>query len=247
MLSDLATQPHDFRWVGIDSLDWLEQLIFAAVAETNGKKCIDEIGYKKGYEYAIPHWDFVLHSLEHLMGARNMGVILLAHARIIKIEEPDKDAYTKYEPDLDKRSCSRIQEWCDEVFFARYQVDVVTKGEGFDKRGMAVGNNNRVMYTTESPGYYAGRRIPMQDVLPLHFSHYMAAIKDAYSGRSAPAVPVAPLHAEAANPSTPPAEKSEVAVTSSAGATTESAGDIAGVVIDGHSKHTEPAPEWAAV
>ncbi len=47
-----------------------------------------------------------------------MGVILLAHARIVKVEEPELDSYNKYEPDLDKRSCGMLQEWCDEVLFA---------------------------------------------------------------------------------------------------------------------------------
>ena len=228
VLSDLATQPHDFQWVAIDTLDWTERLIFAAIAETAGKKSIDEIGYKKGYDLAVTHWDFLLRSLEHLMAARNMGVILLAHARIVKIEEPDKDAYTKFEPDLDKRSCAMIQEWCDEVFFARYLVNVVSKGEGFDKRGIAVGSNERVMYTTEAPGYYAGRRIPMPDVLPLYFSHYLAAIKAAYNGQTAPAA------STSAAPSAPQVQ---------------SAGDgnnIAGIVTNGHSQpQTEPAPEWA--
>ena len=69
-LSDLATQPHDYRWVCIDTLDWLERLIFKAVCEAKGKANIDDIGYAKGREFALTHWDDVLRRLEHLIATR---------------------------------------------------------------------------------------------------------------------------------------------------------------------------------
>lgn len=249
-LSDLGTQPHDYRWLAFDTLDWLEKLIFAEVCQTHGKKNIEDIGYAKGYTFALTHWEMILRSLEHLMETRQMGVILLAHSRIVKIEEPELDSYNKYEPDLDKRSCGMLQEWCDEVFFARYRVNTVSKDEGFNRERVRVigQTGDRLVYTCEGPGYFAKRRISMPDQVPLDFSHYLAAIKQAYSG--AAAVP--------ANPSTPPAAYSTPAATVSNGAPDapqtanqllEGAfadmGNIAGIVNNGSSK--EPAPEWAAV
>jgi hypothetical protein len=229
-LSDLATQPHDYRWVAVDTLDWLEKLIFAAVCQSEGKQSIESIGYAKGYVYALVHWDFILKSLENLIAGRGMGVILLAHSRIIKIEEPDLDSYNKYEPDLDRRSCGLLQEWCDEVFFARYRVNTISKDEGFNReRTRVVGQaGDRMVYTCETPGAFAKRRIRMPNIIPLDFSVYLQAIKDAYGANGNPAPIPAPVEQKPAESPTEPAPPS---------------GDIAGLINDGSSKH--PTPEWA--
>ena len=82
-----------------------------------------------------------------------MGVILLAHSRIVKVEEPELDSYNKYEPDLDKRSCGMLQEWCDEVLFARYRVNTLKTDEGFNReRTRVIGQaGDRLVYTCEGP------------------------------------------------------------------------------------------------
>jgi len=224
-LSDLITQPHDYQWACIDTLDWLEKLIFSTVCREKGIKNIEDVPYAKGYKLALTHWDFIIHSLDHLMAARDMGIILLAHTRIIKIEDPQTDTYTKHEPDLDKNICNHLQEWVDEVFFARHKIATAAKDAGFGKeRVREISLNERIVYTSENSGFYAKRRIPMDDEMPLDFSHYMAAILSAYAGKPvAPVVPVA------------------------SAAPIEPAGDIAGIVTNGHSKpQTEPTPEWAS-
>ena len=187
-LSDLATTSHDYKWVAIDTLDWLEKLIFAHVSQAKGKHNIDEIGYAKGREFALTHWDHVLAGLQDLINTKRMGVILLAHARIVKMEEPELDSYNKYEPDLDKRSCGMLQEWCDEVFFARYRVNTVKTDEGFNReRTRVIGQaGDRLVYTCGGPGYFAKRRIPMPDAIPLDFRQYVAYIKQAYAARAHP-------------------------------------------------------------
>ena len=254
-LSDLGAQPHDYRWVAIDTLDWLERLIFKAVCEVKGKANIDDIGYAKGREFALTHWDYILRSLEHLIASRNMGVILLAHSRIVKVEEPELDSYNKYEPDLDKRSCGMLQEWCDEVLFARYRVNTLKSDEGFNReRTRVIGQpGDRLVYTCEGPGYFAKRRIPMPDAMPLDFGHYLAYIKQAYGGARPAGVPPAtltpaappasatpPTETAAPAPSTPPTAASALAAQweeRNPGA------NIAGLINDGSSKM--PSPEWA--
>ncbi len=117
-----------------------------------------------------------------------MGVILLAHSRIVKVEEPELDSYNKYEPDLDKRSCGMLQEWCDEVLFARYRVNTLKSDEGFNReRTRVIGQaGDRLVYTCEGPGYFAKRRIPMPHAIPLDFGQYVAYIKQAYAGAHPP-------------------------------------------------------------
>jgi len=65
-LTFLATQKHDFKWVAIDSADWLEALIHDQVASDAGKKSINEIGYGNGYKLAAAYWDKILTMLDWL-------------------------------------------------------------------------------------------------------------------------------------------------------------------------------------
>jgi len=52
-LAALYNEPHDFATVVVDSLDWLEPLIWKRVCEDNGWSSIEEPGYGKGYVAAL--------------------------------------------------------------------------------------------------------------------------------------------------------------------------------------------------
>jgi hypothetical protein len=183
-LSDLLTQDHDYKAVVVDTLDWLERLIWVKVADANNKPTIDDIQYYRGYGFANKHWDFILKSLDHLRESRGMLVVLLAHAKAAKVEPPDADSYTRYEPDLYKTVAPMLQEWADEVFFAGYKTDVVQKDEGFNrKRGTAIGSGVRIVHTCETPSFLAKRRITLPDEMPLDFNAYMACVREAMQDR----------------------------------------------------------------
>ena len=49
----LYTEDHAFRTVVVDSLDWLEPLVWEHTARTNGWKNIEQPGYGKGYVAAL--------------------------------------------------------------------------------------------------------------------------------------------------------------------------------------------------
>ena len=171
-LSYLMTQPHQYQTVVIDTLDWLEPLIWRAVATKHGKSNIEDFGYGKGYQLAMDGWNFVLSTLD-LLREKGMAVILLAHARVVRFNDPSSDSYDRYEPDLHKHASSRIQEWCDQVLFCTFKVSTVRRDEGFGKeRTRAVGSGDRVVYTSEMPTHLAKRRIKLPDVLPLEYAAY---------------------------------------------------------------------------
>ena len=182
-ISWLITQPHNYQSAVIDTVDWLERLIWHDVARKADKSSIDEIPYYRGYNLAVQHWDFILSSLENLRHERNMAIVLLAHTKSMKIDPPDGESYTRYEPDLHKNAGPLLMEWADEVLFAGYKIDLITKGEGFDKRHVAIGGD-RVVYTTEKPTHLAKRRITMPDEIPLNWASYAAQVKKAYANNN---------------------------------------------------------------
>ena len=168
-------EEHGYKTVVIDSLDWLERLIWAATCKDAGKTSIEDFGYGRGYQYALKRWEELLLMLDCI---RNLGitVVLLAHAKVERFSPPDGDPYDRWAPDLHKSVAPLIHEWCDEVFFAALQVDTITKDEGFGQtRTRAIGSGDRLVHTCAAPTHAAKRRIELPDQIPLVWSAYRAA------------------------------------------------------------------------
>jgi len=172
-LESLYTSEHDYRTVVIDSLDWLERLIWAEVCDDQGVDNIEKIGYAKGYTFAIDKWRTVLGALDALRSDRGMTVVLIAHAKIEKYENPETVPYDRYSPRLHKLASALVQEWCDEVLFATYKVHTIKVAEGFDKaKHNGVGTGERIIRTTERPAHVAKNRLNLPDELPLDYRVY---------------------------------------------------------------------------
>ncbi len=176
----LYTEQHEYDTVVIDSLDWLERLIWNEVVRrrpTTEKgrpvNTIEDYGFSKGYVYALEPWREVLDGLTALRDERSMMVILIAHARIERFENPETDAYDRYSPRLNKHASALLQEWCDEVLFATYKVHTRQTEEGFDKtRTRGIGTGDRILRTTERPAHMAKNRLGLPEELPLDFAAY---------------------------------------------------------------------------
>ncbi len=179
-LSELYSEEHDYGTVVIDTLDWLERLIWAEVCRKRGVENIEDIGYAKGYVFALTQWREVLDGLQALRNDRDMMVVLVAHCQIEKFQSPMADTYDRYVPRLHKHASAVVQEWCDEVLFASYRVSTKQVDEGFDRtRTRAVGEAERVVYTTEGPAHVAKHRIPqLPDELPLDYRAYAEYLPD---------------------------------------------------------------------
>jgi hypothetical protein len=172
-ISWLVQNPHEFQTVVVDTIDWLEHLIFHCVAKEASKGNISDIGYGKGYEAAKDKWDFLLRGMDVLRTQRGMMVILLAHAKVTRFENPETDAYDRYDLDLHKSSAGMIQEWCDEVLFASSRVFTRTEELGFGKeRKIAVGSGERFIRTTETAAAVAKNRLRLPPELPLDWNEF---------------------------------------------------------------------------
>lgn len=209
-ISWLANMPHGYKTIAVDTLDWLEKLIHSSVAIAAGKPTVGEIAYGKGYDIVNKKWDFLLGGLNALH-AKGMSIILLAHCRKVKVNEPGLPTYEQYEPDLHSTASPMIREWCQDVLFANYRTFTRTEDAGFGReRSIAVGGKERFIQTVKTAGAVAKNRVKgMPDEIPMQFSEYAKYVSAAYAARagvSGPVVPAAP------------------------------AGDIEGIVVDGSSK-----------
>lgn len=165
-------ESHEYKTIVIDTADWMEKIIWRATCEDSNKKTIEDFGYGKGYLLAARRWEKLLFLLDQCI-ARGLNVILLAHAKVEKFSPPDGDAYDRWQLDLHKTVSPLVQEWADEVLFAKYRVDTIRREEGFGQtKTRAIGSGERVVYTCEAPTHAAKRRIEMPDEIGLSWTEY---------------------------------------------------------------------------
>ncbi len=182
-LSALYSEDHEYQTVVIDSLDWLERLIWDEVCRQFGVKSIERAdgGYAKGYTHALTQWREILGGLDALRNTRRMCVILLAHAKTETFEDPESVAYDRYSPRLHKHAAALVTEWCDGVLFATRRFRTESEDAGFNRtRSIAVavgsGGGERVLRTIGSPACVAKNRYGLPPELPLSWSALMDAM-----------------------------------------------------------------------
>lgn len=167
----LYTKQHSFKTVVIDTLDWLEQIIWRELCAVEKKQNIEAFGYGKGYTMVLPYWRYLLEGLDALRSDRGMHVILLAHSEIKRFESPTTPAYDRFGPRIHKAAAAVLQEWCDEVLFANWRVFVSAVDADKDK-GRGIGTGERVVHTTEQPYCAAKNRLGLPETLPLTWEDY---------------------------------------------------------------------------
>ena len=184
-LAELRTSEHNFGTVVIDSLDWLERIIWAEVCAGENVSNIEKIGFQKGYTYAINFWRQFLDALDALRQQRGIAVILIAHNKIEKFQTPEDSGFDRFSPRLHKLASSVVMEWCDEVFFATYS-------SATDPKRTRDTAPERVMRTCEGPTHVAKNRLSMPPELPLEWAAYDYYARQAHSESSTSTTTVTP-------------------------------------------------------
>ena len=179
-IGSLYSEDHDFGTVVLDSADWMEQLIFKQVAVNHKINNIEDMGYGKGYTFAVDLWRNVMEGFDLLRNEKNMQVIFLAHTQIKRYDDPLVDSYDRYMLDLHKGGAAIISEWCDLLMFANYRVNTVKSDVGFNqKKTRAVGAGERVLHTQERPGWVAKSRWALPESMELNYETFATELAKA--------------------------------------------------------------------
>ena len=172
-LNYVAGAPDGIRTVVIDTVDWLEKLIFKAVCEEKSTpnatyNNIEDFGYGKGYVYAKQKMQGILEILDVII-SRGIHVVLICHSMIRKFEQPDEmGSYDRYMLKLNEKNIAPlIKEWVDMLLFVNYRTDIITEEKTKIKK--ATGGKKRVMYTTHSACWDAKNRFGLPDEMPFEF------------------------------------------------------------------------------
>lgn len=105
-----------------------------------------------------------------------MLVILVAHAKVERFEDPENAAYDRYTPRLHKHAASLIAEWVDAVLFANKKFRV-SKDSSDRAIAAPIGadGGERVIRTVGSPACIAKNRYGLPSEIPLSWQAFIEA------------------------------------------------------------------------
>lgn len=172
-LNALLTGEHAYKTLVVDTVDWIEPILFAHVCRQGGKASITDFGYGDGYRASTDLWRIFTARCDELRHKRGMTIVLLGHSAVKEFKDPGNDAYERYQLKLYKDSAGWLREWADAVLFANY--DVATKE---NKRGRvrAFDTGARFLFTQRTAAYDAKNRLNLPPRVPLSWSDLEEAI-----------------------------------------------------------------------
>jgi hypothetical protein len=174
----LQTEKHEFDSAVLDSLDWVEPLIWKAVCDEGKVENIEQFGggYGKGYVRALDLWRTLIKELAVLN--LNMHVLLIGHAQIKSFQDPElPTAYDRYQLKINDKAAALVREAADAVLFARFETELV---RATGAKAKVRGEGKRIMYTESRPGFDAKNRFNLPFVMPLDWKTFGDAIRAFY-------------------------------------------------------------------
>jgi hypothetical protein len=173
MVHELTRTPTPYQTVVIDSLDWLEPMVWQHVCEAANSpriKAIEDFGYGKGYVAALDEWRRLLIALDQLRAARRMHVVMIAHTAQKKTKNPAGDDWDRFAMKLNEKAAGLVSEWADDVLFAQFEFFTERTREsrdGKEYQAKGVSTGKRLLYTTWNAAYDAKNRHGLPESIEL--------------------------------------------------------------------------------
>lgn len=170
----LTTDAHEFRTLVVDTLDWLEPVLWRHICERDKKRDIEEYGFGKGYQAALDEWRVFLSALDRLRMKRGMNVVLIAHSHVKSFKNPEGDDFDRYELKLHLKASGLIKEWSDAVLFAAFETFAVTDSK--TKRTRGVSSGARLLNTERTAAFDAKNRYGLPPTIPISWDEFAAGM-----------------------------------------------------------------------
>jgi GTPase SAR1 family protein len=160
-----------FRTVVLDSITAMQRLVWAETCargdeKGNAKANIEDFGYGKGYTYSQRTWQELLDALGMLRRDLGMTIILIAHSKVERFDDPESVSYDRYEIDLHDKSKGAIERDMDAIILLKCPVTIKTEEVGFNKeRSRADGGAQVWMHSRGRPAFVAKNRYGIPDKL----------------------------------------------------------------------------------
>ena len=119
-----------YKYVVIDTVDWLSRLVVQQVAGNLGGKTLMDLfkdqentvnkaggGYGQGYQMIENHVRNIILPALTKLNDNGVGIILLAHAEVKNVLEPDGTTLERVTPKIDQRTMNVYVEWADNLLY----------------------------------------------------------------------------------------------------------------------------------
>lgn len=141
----------------IDSVDWMEAKYIDKFGAPGGG---DDWG--KSYNAMDKEFRRILDELTEI-SELGVHIVMTAHFQVKDQNDPDQMAsYSKYILKMQKKTCSAVMEWADEILFLRFR-DTVIAADKNGKKGKAVGGQIRDIKTVRAAAYDAKNRFDLPE------------------------------------------------------------------------------------
>ena len=158
-INDFAKDPGDYKTLVIDSLTRVESFIMAVVPDPS---------FGRWGQAMAPAWRRLTNALD-LVRAKDVNVVLIAHAWAAPFNDPTADApFDKLGLRLDKVSAAGVREYVDAVFYIGKETLVKTTKGVAKGRVINTEEDKRILYTVGRPAFDAKSRydLPSEIILP---------------------------------------------------------------------------------
>lgn len=189
-IDELIREKHDFESLAVDSLDWLEPLVWEQVCLDHNASTIEEVlsGFGKGYVLANKYWLSMMGKLSKLREERKMNVILIAHSQVKLAKDPQNQTeYDRYQLKLNDKAAALWREYVDSVLFVNFETFTRTDKSGKTK---AFGDGKRNIHTVRQPGFDAKSRFSIPAEIELPAGGSWSAYADAVEASAPSAEPL---------------------------------------------------------
>jgi GTPase SAR1 family protein len=170
----VKSHPDCCKTLVIDTADWAELLCIRYTCSKGNVGNIEDFGYGKGYVYLQENFKKLLDLLQEII-ALGINVVVTAHAKMRKFEQPDEmGAYDRWEMKLSRQVAPMLKEWADMVLFANYKTYVIEDDKTKSKKAQG---GKRVMYATHNPCWDAKNRFGLEDCLDFGYKSIKKVIE----------------------------------------------------------------------
>lgn len=154
---ELIAQEHPYKLLVLDTCNGAEVLCEEHVRKAEfGGSVAKFNSYGKGWNSCRVEWGEFLTDLDRLRSGRGMGVVLLAHTKVKRYEDPTtEDGYERFVPACNDKIWELTHKWADIICFGHFEAITFETDSG---KTRARAQQRRVLCFDQSPQYDAGNR-----------------------------------------------------------------------------------------
>ncbi len=173
-VNDLLNTPHDYKVLGVDSVEALEGLIFDHLCAESKVTSIEDVGggFGKGFVKSREIMRQLMGQFRQLCDKRGVEVFLIGHSQTKDQNDPiTNSTYTKYLLRTNDKMASIIKDLADNIIFVSRRMLPAKK----DAKEIVVSDNKTYAYTQWRVGFDAGNRINLPFEFELSYDNWMLA------------------------------------------------------------------------